>query len=154
MHKTPEITRLIRENVWIVLSFALAKPEAQRIVETHFLGEWKYLDQLIHEVAEIRADRALLEMATQLRILDDTEGLDDKLKAYGFLTFGTLTKAKGNITDLHFRDMTNKVIHAAKFEWHFGRDPSVECKPDNSSRWQTAEIKLISLMGLVGLLIP
>lgn len=62
MHKTPEITRLIHDNFWIVVSFAVARPRIAKVVDEKFLGEWKYLNKSIHEFAEIRADRALLEM--------------------------------------------------------------------------------------------
>jgi hypothetical protein len=58
---TPEITRLIHDNLWIVISFAFGRPTIARILNANFVGEWKYLNKTIYERAEIRADRALLE---------------------------------------------------------------------------------------------
>ena len=83
MHKTPEITRLIHENFWIVTSFAFSRPVITKIVDQNFKGEWKYLNKSIHEMSEVRADRALLEMATQLRVLDDAQNLSDYFKKTG-----------------------------------------------------------------------
>jgi hypothetical protein len=57
MHKTPGITRLIHENLWIILSFAFAQPAITRFIEGKFKGDWKYQDKSIYEYAEIRADR-------------------------------------------------------------------------------------------------
>jgi hypothetical protein len=152
MHKTPEITRLIHANFWTVLSFALARPAASRLIEERFGGEWKYLRRTIQQHAEVRADRALLEMATQLRVLDDAEGLSDYLRQAGGQPLGTVTQADGSTTDLHFRDMTNKVMHAASFEWQFAEEPSVVCYPRDPKRWKSAEIWLLPLMGFVGML--
>lgn len=150
MHKTPEITRLIHENFWTVLSFSLAQPLAIARLEAQLSGEWKYLRNTIDKLAEVRADRALLEMATQLRVLDDAEGVNDLFKQLGYPPFGTVTQADGSETDLHFRDLTNKVIHAVRFEWKFGDDPSVVCHSGDPQRWQSADIKIQRLMVLVG----
>jgi len=121
MHKTPEITRLIHrwllesahENLWIVISFAFGQPAIAKFVDARFKGEWKYLNKTIYERAEIRADRALLEMATQLRVLDDAE----QLNSHFTQTMGVVIQGDGSKTDLHFRDLTNKIMHAEKFEW-------------------------------------
>src|SRR5262245_53464967 len=40
--KTPEITRLIHANFWLVISFAFAQPRLE-VLNTRFAGEWKYL---------------------------------------------------------------------------------------------------------------
>jgi hypothetical protein len=116
MHKTPEITRLIHDNFWTVLSYVLAQPPARALLEEKFKGEWRYLHKLIYERAEVRADRALLEMATQLRVLDDAEDLSAYFKASGKQPLGTVTQEDGSTTDMHFRDMTNKIMHAASFQ--------------------------------------
>lgn len=150
MHKTPEITRLIHENFWTVLSFSIAQPLAIARLDKQFSGEWKYLRKTIDNLAEVRADRALLEMATQLRVLDDAEGVNDYLRKVGNPTLGTVTQADGRLTDLHFRDMTNKVMHAARFEWKFGEDASVVCHSGDAERWQSADIQIQRLMALVG----
>jgi len=152
VHKTPEITRLIHENFWIVTSFAFSRPVITKIVDQNFKGEWKYLNKSIHEMSEVRADRALLEMATQLRVLDDAQNLSDYFKKTGKEALGTVVQAGGTVTDLHFRDMTNKIIHAAYFEWVFidPENPKIICRPYDPGRWVSAEIDLLAVMALVG----
>jgi hypothetical protein len=150
MDKTPEITRLIHENLWVVVSFALAQPKAEQILETKFQGEWKYLRRTVFQHAEMRADRALLEMATQLRVLDDAQQLSDYFKQTKTPPMGKVVQADDSETELHFRDMTNKVMHAARFEWKLGEEPFVVCYPHDAGRWKSAEISLFRLMGYVG----
>jgi hypothetical protein len=128
----------------------LAQPAALKLLDGQFKGEWRYLRQTVHEFAEIRADRALLEMATQLRVLDDAQGLNDYFKQTGQEPLGTVTQGDGTTTDLHFRDMTNKVMHAARFEWNLASEPKVVCHPHDGGRWQRAEIRILPLMALVG----
>lgn len=152
MHKTPEITRLIHENFSLVLSFALSRRQISNAIEKNFAGEWKFLEKGLFQNAEIRADRALLEMGTQLRVLDDKEGLNETYKRRGEPSFGTVTQADGSITDLYFRDLTNKIVHAAGFKWDISDvdDPKVICIPTENDRWTKAEIKLVALMGIIG----
>jgi len=154
MHKTPEITTLIHANFWLVISFAFVQPRLGEVLETRFRGEWKYLRNSFYELAEIRADRALLEMATQLRVLDDSEGISEYLKQTKGPCLGKVTQGDGTVTDLFLRDMTNKVMHAAAFEWDFSeRDaPKVNCIPHDKERWKKAEVDLIVLAGFVGML--
>ena len=57
MHKTPEITRLIHENFWLVMAFALSRPNVDELLDKRFLGEWKYLRKSFYELAEVRADQ-------------------------------------------------------------------------------------------------
>jgi hypothetical protein len=130
MHKkTPEITRLIHDNLWVVISFAFGRPAIAKFVDERFKGEWKYLNKTIYERAEIRADRALLEMATQLRVLDDTEKLSSYFAQVKPNPMGVVVQGDGSKTDLHFRDLTNKIIHAEKFEWQISgtHNPKVIC---------------------------
>jgi hypothetical protein len=152
MHKTPEITRLIHDNLWIVVSFAMSREAVLDTMNTKLVGEWKYLNKYMFEYAEIRADRALLEMATQLRVLDDEEGFSDYLKQVGAHPLGTVTQGDGTKTDLHFRDMTNKVLHGSAFGWVFSdpRNPQIVIESRDQNRWRSAEIRLLSLMAFVG----
>ncbi len=150
MHKTPEVTRLIHENFWTVLSFVLARPQAEKLIDEKFQGEWKYLRKSIYEEAEVRADRALLDMATQLRVLDDADGLSDRLRQRDTEPFGKVTQIDGSLTDMHFRDLTNKIMHAARFEWQMTDDPAVLCHPHDEGRWILAEVRLLPLMALIG----
>jgi hypothetical protein len=151
MHKTPEITRLIHDNFWIVLSFAFGQPAVGKVIDRKFKGEWKYLYKSVYENAEVRADRALLEMATQLRVLDDAEGLNDYFKQTKRPPFGYVIQGDGNRTEMHFRDMTNKLMHGVKYEWRLGGDPpTIVVHSNEPARWHTAEISILALMGLIG----
>ncbi len=148
MHKTAEIGRLIHENLNIIALFAYGQPEVKRALQTHFKGEWKYLHRTIYEAGEIRADRALLEMATQLRVLDDTENFGELFKS----SFGLVTQVDWKPTELYFRDMTNKVMHGAEFRWELGKDdgPRVVITPHDEKRWRFAQVEVNALMALVG----
>ena len=152
MHKTPEITRLIHENFWVVLSFALAQPRFGQILADDFQGEWKYLRKSVYELAVIRADRALLEMGTQLRVLDDDQCLGEYLKRTEAESLGSVIQADGAKEPLYLRDMTNKIMHAAEFKWELSdpNDPRVICRPRDEDRWQMADINLIAVAALIG----
>lgn len=152
MNKAPEITRLIHQNFSIVLSFAYSQPPLRKILDEQFRGEWKYLRKSVYELAETRADRALLEMATQLRILDNSEGTSDYLKQTGSAPFGKVIQGDGSSTDMHFRDMTNKIIHATAFVWEFDErnGPKIICVSNDPPRWKQAEIDLFRLIGFIG----
>jgi hypothetical protein len=153
MHKKSfEITRLIHDNFWIVLSFAFARPAISKIIEQRrFKGEWKYLYKSIYENAEMRADRALLEMATQLRVLDDAEGLNELYAHTKRPPLGYVVQSDGTTTALHFRDMTNKLMHGTEYEWRLdGDDAKVIVHSNKPERWQSAEISVVALMILIG----
>jgi hypothetical protein len=153
--KTPEITRLIHDNLWVVISFAFGRPAIAKFVDKRFAGEWKYLHKTIYERAEIRADRALLELATQLRVLDDAEKLSSYFSQVKPQPMGVVVQGDGSKTDLHFRDLTNKIIHAEKFEWELSdpNNPKIICHSNDVKRWKSAEIDLTALMALIGMLI-
>lgn len=42
---------------------------------------------------------------------------------------GTVTQADGSETELYFRDMTNKIMHAGGFSWELAnvKDPVISC---------------------------
>jgi hypothetical protein len=150
MHKTPEITRLIHDNLWIIISFAYGQPVVARVVNERFLGEWKLLWKTI-EYAEMRADRALLEMATQLRVLDDAEGLSKLYRKMKYPPFGHVIQVDDTRTELHLRDLTNKAMHGTRYEWRLeGEDPKIIVHSDQPERWKYAEISVIALMWLGG----
>lgn len=152
MHETSEIRPLVHENFLIVMSFAVSRPVLAAIVETEFRGEWRSLKRTIYERGEIRADRALLEFATQLRILDDVESIADEFEKLKHPPLGFVIQADGSKTDLYLRDFTNKVIHSAHFEWvlQMNSAPRLICHSKSADRWKIAEINLIALMALVG----
>lgn len=150
MHKATEITRAIHENVLIVVSFAYGLPSIEKVIQKHFKGEWKNLNRTIFETGEKRADRALLELATQLRVLDDAQNLAPRFPA----SFGNVTQGDGKVTDLFFRDMTNKVIHGAEYSWRLKEKagPSVNITSGDPTRWQNADVHVLPFMALAGIL--
>lgn len=150
MHKSVEITKLIHENLSVVFMFAFGQPSARRVLQKHFEGGWKFLDRTIYEVSEQRADRALLEMATQLRILYDSDPGTEYIKH----SFGKVVQGDGRITDLYFRDMTNKVIHGTNFEWDFAEEnaPRIVIASGDVQRWREAQLNVTALMALGGML--
>jgi hypothetical protein len=150
--KTLELTRLIHENLWIVISFAFGQPAIEKFTHARLGGGSKYLNKTIHELAEIRADRALLEMATQLRVLDDAEQLSSDLKQDRYPPMGVVIQKDEGRADLHFRDLTNKIMHAEKFEWQLSDpdNPKIICHSKEVERWKSAEIDLRRLMALIG----
>ena len=50
--------------------------------------------------------------------------------------------------------MTNKVMHAAYFEWDTSTpdDPKITCHPHDISRWKSARVDIVALMGQIGTL--
>lgn len=125
------------------------------MLDSGFQGEWKYLRKSLFEISEVRANRSLVELAMMIRIVDDKEDLSGILKqtARG-LTFGTVTKPNDSTEPLYVRDLSNKVIHAARFEWLFPEsgELSVVCYPADPKRWTSAQIELRRLAALCGML--
>jgi hypothetical protein len=54
--------------------------------------------------------------------------------------------------DLHFRDMTNKIMHSSAIEWKFSDpdQPIIICHSDNCEHWIRAEIRISALAALCG----
>ena len=65
---------------------------------------------------------------------------------------GVVIQEDGSETDLHFRDLTNKIMHAEKFEWQLSDsdNPTIICRSNDPTRWRSAEIDLTALMALIG----
>jgi hypothetical protein len=154
MERTPNITRLIHDNLWRVLSYAFGKPAIAKFLDARFNGEWTYLEKTISKHAEMQADLALAEMATQIRVLDDEAKLRSIYKRVKRPPLGLVVKADGSVESLHFRDLTNKILHAKAFEWQLSDpdNPKVVCHSNDVERWQRAEIDLAQLIALIGML--
>jgi len=112
VHNPYELVRHAQENFGAVLMFAFGQPAAGVVINEQFKGEWKFLNKLVYEVSERRADRALLEMAVQLRALDELNDWSKSYQQRKMPSLGTVIQGDGSKTDLYFRDMTNKIIHA------------------------------------------
>jgi len=152
MHKSVELTRLIHSNFAIAMSFAFSQPPLQRMLEQNFSGEWMPLRKSIFESSKIRADRAMLEMAAQLRVLDDRDNLNEVFRQMSNPTLGRVIQRDGSVCDLRFRDMTNKLMHASRFDWDFSNEdePKLICHPIDRDKWERAEIELMSLAAVIG----
>lgn len=153
LHRSVAATRLIHENLSIVMSFAYSQRPLQQMVEREFAGEWKYLHKALFEISEIRATRALVELATMIRVVDDAEQISERRRQLNSSeSYGTVIQSDGSQTPLFIRDVTNKILHASEFSWRVYTDasPSVQCMPVNGDRWSSAIIDLRSLAAFCG----
>ena len=148
----PRLTRLIHENFSVVMNHAFSQPALGEMLEKNFHGEWKHLRRAVFEISEERANRALIELASLLRILDDREGLSDYLRKTKGHNFGLVYKEDGSTEELFLRDLTNKIVHAHQLVWDFSEkdNPKVICISPDPKRWQRAEIILIRFAGFCG----
>ncbi len=148
MHNPYELARNAQENFATVLMFAFGRDAIGAVINEKFKGEWKYLNKLVYEVSERRADRALLEMTVQLRALDDLNDLNGDYKELKMPSLGKVVQEDGSITELYFRDMTNKIMHAGGFSWELAdaKSPKIVCLSNNGTRWKEAHINLVTLM--------
>ena len=94
-----------------------------------------------------RANLALLELATQLRLLDDHEKVSHYLKQMEYPPFGKVITQSGSEEPLYFRDMTNKIMHSSSIEWKLTDpdNPIIICHSPDLARWVRAEIELSRL---------
>jgi hypothetical protein len=75
------LTKLIHENFSVIMTYAFSMPKLFKWVN-RFEGEWKYLHKACFEISEQRANIALLEFATQLRLLDNYYPLPEYFSAH------------------------------------------------------------------------
>jgi hypothetical protein len=146
MHNQFEFVRYAQENFATVLMFAFGRDQIGAIINERFKNEPKYLNKIVYEFSEQRANRALLEMAMHLRTADDIEGLGfEELK---LPPLGTIVRSDGSEKKLHFRQMTNKIIHAGGFSWELAdpKDPRIVCLSREQENWKEAHIVLLRLM--------
>ena len=152
MHNPYELARNAQGNFGTVLLFAFGRPAAGLVINEQFKGEWKNLHKLVYEVSEQRADRALLEMAVQLRALDDLNDLNNSYQQQKMPPLGMVVQGDGSTTELYFRDMTNKIMHAGGFSWELAdvKAPVIVCLSNDGARWKEAHINLVALMMYLG----
>jgi hypothetical protein len=132
MHNPRELAKLVRRNLDVVQSFRSddGKP------------------------TEVEADRALRETGGLLRVLDDALSIGRKLQDEGDPPLGTVVKREGQEEPLYFRDVTNKLTHARRFDWRHGDSPTVTCTSDDPNRWLTAEIDLTAFVAVCERILP
>jgi hypothetical protein len=150
-HKLP-FTSLLHDNFSVIMTFAFSRPVLVKCLNDRFKGEWKYLWKACYEISEQRANRALLELALQLRLIDDKENLSSYFKQTNRQPLGRIIKKEGVDEELHFRDLTNRILHSSGIEWSFDDpdNPVLICHSDEPERWVKAEIPLLNLAALCG----
>lgn len=150
------LTKLIHENLGIVMCFAFSRGPLEAMVRTQFGGEWKYLHKAILELPETRAQKACIELALFLRILDDEIGISTiHSSSKSIPCCGKLTLKNGRVENLPFREAANKIIHSSRIEWEFGESstPTLICTTRKPEKWTKAEIDLVGLASVCGQLI-
>jgi hypothetical protein len=154
-HHSVQATRLIHEHYGTIMAYAYSRTPLSQLVRDRFEGEWKYLHRAIFELPEERAGRALVELALYVRLVDD-----DEERAISKLrdgqTSGEVVRTDDSRETLAYREVSNKIIHAERYEWNLAADsePTVTCiaGKDEGARhkWTSATISLIALGALCG----
>jgi hypothetical protein len=146
------LTHLIHENLSILVTFAFSRAPLISLRDNKFRGEWKYLDRALFTVSEQRAEKACLELATFIRLLDDDENIAEYLRQTGGHSFGRVLKKDQPDEPLYLRDLTNKIIHAHHLEWDLSTpdDPKLICISRQPERWLRAEIEVVALAAFCG----
>lgn len=158
MEKYPmELNRFIHENFSVVMSFAYSRRPLVELIDNKFSGYNKYLEKAIFEIGEKKANRAIIELAILIRILDDEERINNFDKRCGMsISCGSLILKDDKVIELTFREFSNKIIHARTFKWDFSAsEPRLIChaRDDDSDRWIRAEVDLVGLAAFCGRLI-
>ncbi len=143
---------LLHENFSVLMMFVFSRPALEKFCTDRFLGNWKYLWKACFDIPEERANRALLELALQLRFIDDKEDVSEYFKETNAHPLGRVVK-QDSTEDLYFRDLTNKILHSSGIEWALddpGNPVIIICHSNDPARWLKAEIPIFYLAGLCG----
>jgi len=149
------LTRMVHENLSIIMSFAYSRQPLADMVERKFRGSWQYLHKAIFEISEEHANRSCLELALFLRMVDDEEGLSTYFtKVKSVPNCGKLIMKNGSEKPLPFREVANKVIHSSRLEWEFSKsaDPVLVCHTRDKEKWLRAEVDVVALAAVCGTL--
>lgn len=87
---TMPFTEILHENLSIVMCVAYSRKPLNEMVERVFMGEWDYLRKVLFEISAQRAEKACLELALVLRILDDEFNVSKYEKQTGTITIVAL----------------------------------------------------------------
>jgi hypothetical protein len=145
------MTQLVHDNLSIMMTYAFSRKPLERYME-RFAGEWEYFCKALFEISDQRAEKACLELALFLRLVDDEQKISGYHKQTGGRDFGRLVLKNGQIEKLQLRDVCNKIIHAAGLTWDFSSeaDPVLICHSQNQEKWVRAEVDLFALAGFCG----
>jgi hypothetical protein len=109
--------------------------------------------QDVYEISQARAEKAILELALFLRMLDDREDLAGYLnQTQSQLRYGRLIVEGKPEQQLKMRDVANKIIHADRFDWTFSnpKQPFLVCHGSDKEQWLRAEIDIVEVAALCG----
>jgi hypothetical protein len=146
------LTQLIHENLSIIATFAFSRRPLETLVQSKFEGSWKYLHKALFEISEQRATRACIDIAVFMRHLDDRENLTHIYKQLKPPPLGRVIKTGLPDEELHFRDLTNKILHASDLSWDFSdsENPLLICESADPARWLRAEVSVTALAAACG----
>lgn len=149
------LTQIINENLSVVMAFALSRAPLAKVINTRFVEDWKHLAKPLFAIPEQHATKACIELALFLRLLDDKEGISGFLKENSERHFGRLVGINKSESLLGLRDVANKIIHASDLTWDFAElmSPKLVCASDGENGWIRAEIDIVSVAAICGLLI-
>ncbi len=146
------LTRLVHENLSIVMCFAYSRKPLKKMIQAKFKGEWKYLNKALFEISAQQAEKACVELALFLRTLDDEDAISRYHKATRRVPeCGNVVFRDGSTEILTFREVTNKIIHAGAIEWDLLKDdPLLICRARDREPWIRAEVDLIAFAAVCG----
>jgi hypothetical protein len=147
-----EVTTVILENFAIVMTYAFSQEALVHFYNTHFKGNFRFLQHGFSETPQKKATRSLVELAVMYRALDDAQDITRYLDRDGKERFGDLYKTDGKVERLPLRELPNKIIHADKIEWEFEghlKDPLIVCHASQNQqdrfKWTKARIPMSAL---------
>ena len=147
------LRRLVHENLSVIMTFAYSQRPLAGMLERRFKGHHKYLEKALFGLSAARAEKACLELALFLRMVDDEEKITEYYTATkNAPNCGKLVMRKGPEKNLPFREVSNKIIHAARIEWDLMRepDPALLAHSRDTEKWLRAEIDLVALSFVCG----
>jgi hypothetical protein len=147
------LSRLIHENLSVVMCFVYSRRPLQKLIQENFVGEWKYLNNALFDISEQRVEKACFELAIFLRLWDDKENITNYIASRGeAFSCGRLLKKDGLQDDLPFREVANKIIHASHLQWDIPESgpPLLICEGSEDERWIRAEIDIVRLATFCG----
>jgi hypothetical protein len=144
----------IHEDLSIVMCYCYSQNPLSEMMEAKFSGDWKFLRKTLFETSALRAERALLELALLIRMVDDEEKITEYDRATNSVpSCGKLIMRDGSIEPLPFREVANKVIHSVEaLEWKYSPtlEHQVVCHAGPDEKWVRAEIGLVDLSFVCG----
>jgi hypothetical protein len=150
------LTRLVHDNLSVVMCFAYSRKALLDLRNSKFHGGWKYLDKALFDYSQERADKAFIELALFLRMIDDEWAISKyHTTTKNIPDCGKLVMKDGSEKKLTFREVSNKIIHSSQLEWELSNPPNLffRCKSRDEEKWLFADIDLIAFAGVCGNLI-